>query len=334
MPSDCTPPICGINPPSGNTGVDSPLPPEFTLDLPPNMTPWGVDWLRLSFSEKFVDLVSDCLIRDKFHPVPTKGKHGYFRGYSFRDDPISTSDSGVFIWWGGDAMNGRATVDCSGLHAERVFSLLYCLPVDFSVRRLDLCLDFDGLDFLSGQDAIVHALENWPYPGMKPKFHKIDDMGQGTGSTLYVGDRKGYCVVRWYQKGLQMRDYLRPNWCRFEIELKPKTSEQGAIAWGWLKNGQRDDLARCGFSAAFLPYFTDSDAMDKRIIPPEQKTRDFIGRIDVMVTQYGGLLGEMLHRSDGDWAGVADMLADAMSRKREAKQVVSSACVSDADIPY
>lgn len=323
-----------VEPRVGNTGVNSPFSPKFTLDSPPDMTPYRVDWLRLSFSEKFVDLVSDCLIRDKFYPVPTKGKHGYFRGYSFREDVLSTSDSGVFIWWGGDAMNGRATLDCSGLHAERVFALLCCLPVDFSVRRLDLCLDFDGLDFLSGQDAIVHVLENWPYSGTKPKISKYDDMGQGTGSTFYVGDRNGQCVVRWYQKGLQMRDPLRPDWCRFEIEFKPRTSAQGVVVWQWLKEGRRSDIARSGFSAAFLPYFTDSDAMDKRIIPPEQKTRDFMGRIDAMVTQYGGLLGEMLHRSDGDWAGVAEMLADGMRRKREAKQVVSSACVSDADIPY
>jgi hypothetical protein len=324
----------GIDPRPGNTGVNYSPSPKITLDAPQKITPFVLDWLRLSFSEKFVDLISDCLIRDGFHPVPTKGKHGYFRGYSFRDDPLSTVDSGLFIWWGGDALKGRATVDCSGQFAERLFSLIYCLPVDFSVRRLDLCLDFDGLDFLSGQDAIVHALENWPYPGIKPKFQKIDDMGQGTGSTFYVGDRNGQCYVRWYQKGLQMRDLLRPDWCRFEIEIKPKTSQQGVIAWDWLKNGRRDDLARSGFSAAFLPYFTGSDATDKRIIPPEQKVRDFFGRIDVMVTQYGGLIGEMLHRSDGDWSVVASMISDAMRRKREAKQVVNLSSISDGDIPY
>lgn len=319
-------------PPSCNTGVNSPV-------LSQASPPWGLDWLRLSFPENQVDHVTEWLTKDGLHPTPSKGKHGYSRGYAFREDPLSKSDSGVYIWWGGDAMQGRATLEIGGSMSERVFLAVSRLSVAFSVRRLDLRLDFDDVSFLHGQDAIVNVLENWPYRGIRPKCHKIDDMGEGTGCTLYVGDRKGPCVIRWYQKGLQMRDPLRPNWCRFEIELKPKTTEQGIVAWDWLRHGQRDELARTGFSAAFLPYFTGSELADKCIIPPEQRVRDFEGRIDVMVTQYGGLIGEMLHRADGDWHGVADMLMEAMERKRMAYAAARAAANAkgdflDTEIPY
>lgn len=307
----------GLNtPPSGNTGVNYPQTRPITGADQTNFGFWGLDWLRLSFHEDYVSVVVDCLIKAGLYPSPSVGKYGYSRGYTFRDDPLSRGDSGVFIWWGGDAMKGRATFDCSGAFAETVFPALARLAVPFSVRRLDLRLDFDGLPFLDGQDSMVHVLEHWPYRGIKPKYHKIDDMGQGTGSTFYIGRRDGECVIRWYQKGLQMRDPLRPDWCRFEIELKPKTPLQGGIMWDWLCSGKRDDLARCGFGAAFLPFFTGSESMEKCIIPPEVKLRDFDDRVLAMVKQYGGLLGEMLERVDGDWTCVADMLRSAMERSR------------------
>lgn len=307
-------------PPSGNTGVNYPQPRPITGENPEDsgsfLPFWGIDWLRLSFPDDRVSFVTDQLIKAGLYPSPSVGKYGYSRGYTFRDDPLSTGDSGVFIWWGGDAMKGRATFDCSGAFAETVFPVLARISVPFSVRRLDLRLDFDGVSFLDGQDAILNVLDHWPYPGIKPKHYKIDDMGQGTGSTLYVGGRQGECMIRWYEKGLQMRDPLRPNWCRFEIELKPKTAMQGNIMWDWLCRGKRQDLASCGFGAAFMPYFTGSETNDKRIIPPEVKLRDFDDRILIMVKQYGGLLGEMLERAGHDWSCVAGMLQSAMERSR------------------
>lgn len=320
----------GHKPPVCNTGVNS-------LSRARVSASWGLDWLRLSCPESDVDFLTDRLVAIGFHPSPTRAKHGYLRGYEFRDDPLSTGEAAFFIWWGGDTMQSRATIEVPGATSETLFLALSRLPVAFSVRRVDLRLDYDGVSFLSGQDAIVHTLENWPYRGIKPKYHKIDDMGQGTGCTLYVGGRQGECMIRWYEKGLQMRDPLRPNWCRFEVELKPKKAEQGLVMWSLLVHGKRDQLSRSGFSAAFLPYFTASETVEKCIIPPEVKVRDFDGRIDVMVTQYGGLLGEMLQRSGGDWAGVADMLSRAFSRKAEVAALASARPVVDLDedeIPY
>lgn len=323
-------PLGGDKPPSCNTGVNS-------LSVGRLSPSWALDWLRLSFPENDMDTVTARLSAAGFHPFPTRGKHGYSRGLDFRNDILSTCEPSCSIWWGGDAMQGRATLEIPASETETLFSAISRLPVAFSVRRVDLRLDYDGVSFLSGQDAIVHVLENWPYRGIKPRYKKIDDMGQRTGCTLNVGTRGGACYIRWYEKGLQMKDFSRPNWMRFEVELQPKKANQGLVVWSLLCHGKRDSIVRSTFAAAFLPYFTSSDSVQKLIIPPEQKVRDFEGRIDVMVTQYGGLIGEMLHRSDGDWAGVADMLSRAFQRKAEVLSLASKRPISDLDeqeIPY
>lgn len=302
-------------PPSCNTGVNYSQGSE-------NSPNWGLDWLRLSFPENDIDTVTARLSAAGFHPFPTRGKHGYSRGLDFRDDILSTGEPSCSIWWGGDAMQGRATLEIPGSESETLFSAISRLSVAFSVRRVDLRLDYDGVSFLSGQDAIIHAIENWPYPGLKPKYHKIDDMGQGTGSTLYVGSRQSPCMIRWYEKGLQMKDAKRPNWCRFEVELKPKKTEEGFVLWSLLTHSKRDHVARTRFAAAFLPFFTSSDSVAKCIVTPVQKARDFESRIDLLVTQYGGLFGEMLQRAGGDWSGVADMLNAAFQRKQQIRDAV------------
>lgn len=298
---------------------------------------WRLDWLRLSFPESDVDEVTNCLLRSGFQPEASKGKHGYNRGYGFRLDVLSVQPD-LFIWWGGEVMQGKATIEIPATHAETVFLAVSRLTVPFSVRRLDLCLDFDGVPFLSGQDAIVHTLENWPYTGRRPLHHKIDDMGQGTGSTLYVGRREGECMVRWYEKGKQMRDPFRQGWCRFEIELKPSKAELAKLFWSMLKEGRRGELAASGFSAAFLPFFAGADTVSKGIDVPPSPSRSFDDRIMSMVTQWGGLFGEMLERAGGDRAEVADMIFDAMReksrREKLVRQMVAEASQVVPDIPY
>lgn len=251
---------------------------------------------------------------------------------------LSTGQPDVFIWWGGEVMNGKATLEVPASYAETVFLAVSRLAVRFSVRRLDLCLDFDGVPFLSGQDAIVHTLENWPYTGGKPSHHKIDDMGQGTGSTLYVGRRDGECMIRWYEKGLQMRDPFRKGWCRFEIELKPKKAELAMVFWLMLKQGRRDELAASGFSAAFLPFFAGAETVDKRIDVQPAVARSLDDRILSMVTQWGGLLGEMLQRADGDRAEVANVLFEAMAEKARRANLIRQQSSGDEskleEIPY
>ncbi|WP_189354948.1 replication initiation factor domain-containing protein, partial [Vogesella fluminis] len=166
----------------------------------------------------------------------------------------------------------------------------------------------------------------------------IDDMGQGTGSTLYVGRRDGECMIRWYEKGLQMRDPFRKGWCRFEIELKPKKAELAMVFWLMLKQGRRDELAASGFSAAFLPFFAGAETVDKRIDVQPAVARSLDDRVLSMVTQWGGLLGEMLQRADGDRAEVANVLFEAMAEKARRANLIRQQSSGDQskfeEIPY
>lgn len=90
------------------------------------------------------------------------------------------------------------------------------------ITRLDLAHD----DF-TGDAITVGAALDWyregrfDQNGRPPKAQHIDDLGSGSGQTLYVGNRKSGKLLRVYEKGKQLGD---PSslWTRVEVELRNK----------------------------------------------------------------------------------------------------------------
>jgi hypothetical protein len=299
-----------------------------------------LDWLKLSFQESDLDTLISEFSRCGFHRIHDRPKHGFAFGVGFVFDLLSVHPD-FRVWYGGASQNGRAILDVPAAAAQRVYEVVRRLSIPFAVNRVDLALDFDGVPFLSLQDAILHVWEShWPYKGSKPSPYKIDDMGQMTGSTLYLGRRDGECMVRLYEKGKQMRDTLRPDWVRFEIELKPRPDpRKGDLArlhaWRLLREGKFHEVACMGFSAALIPAIWDC-AADRVFVHVPKSDRDYEERLIILCRQYGGLIGEIVNREEGDWSRVGEVLRAVMVEQRRRKEIASSAARPDdnSEIPY
>jgi phage replication initiation protein len=90
------------------------------------------------------------------------------------------------------------------------------------ITRLDLAHD----DF-TGDEVTVGVALDWyregrfDQNGRPPKAQHIDDLGSGSGQTLYVGNRKSGKLLRVYEKGKQLGD-ASSMWTRVEVELRNK----------------------------------------------------------------------------------------------------------------
>lgn len=87
------------------------------------------------------------------------------------------------------------------------------------IKRIDLAHD----DF-SGQHISVAKALDWFHAGgftvggRPPAPRYIDDLGTGSGKTLYLGSRENGKMIRVYEKGRQLGDPLSP-WVRAEVEI-------------------------------------------------------------------------------------------------------------------
>lgn len=294
--------------------------------------PWRLDWLRLSFPDRYVESLISDLGRAGFSTIRDRPRHGFQSAVGFVADILSTAPD-FRLWYGGESQNGRALVDVPAGHANAVYEVCRRSEIPFALNRVDLCLDFDGVPFLGLQDAMMHVWESsWPFKGTKPKPFKIDDMNQGTGSTLYFGRKSGECMTRLYEKGKQLRDPLRPDWVRFEVEIKPDGEFKRAVSWAHLKAGKFHDLACAGFSAAFIPAIWECAASRVFITEPKS-SRDFEDRVIAMLRQYGGLIGEIRQRAGGDWDEFGEILKAGFDAITRAKTVASRES-DTSDIPY
>lgn len=337
MQGHFTPENGDLDPLACNTGVHRTFTGGETVNSQP---PWRLDWLRLSFPETHLDDLLFEFQRAGFHRIPDKPKHGFAFGVGFVFDLLCVHPD-FRLWYGGESQNGRALLDVPASAAQRVYDVVRRLSLPFALNRVDLALDFDGVPFLSLQDAVLDVWERgWPYKGTKPDRYKIDDMGDGKGSTLYIGRKTAPCMVRLYEKGKQMRDASRPDWVRFEIELKPRPEPRKGdlprlLAWRALREGRLHEVACMGFSAALIPAVWDC-AADRVFVHVPKSDRDFEERLIILVRQYGGLIGEIVNRADGDWSQVGEVLREVMIEQQRRKAAASAQLTTDQSIaiPY
>lgn len=90
------------------------------------------------------------------------------------------------------------------------------------ITRLDLAHDdFTGDEITVGVALDWYREGRFNQNGRPPKAQHIDDLGSGSGQTLYVGNRKSGKLLRVYEKGKQLGDPESP-WTRVEVELRNK----------------------------------------------------------------------------------------------------------------
>lgn len=192
-------------------------------------------------------------------------------------------------------------------HAQRwslLASLLGCF--DARITRIDIAAD----DF-AGTYPVAWAIEKYEAGqfdkrGQRPKARLIDDMGNRTGKTFYVGSRKSEQQLRVYEKGREKGD---PNsgWVRYEGEFHAS-------------NRRELPLDMLVDSAPYLvgayPVLDFVDGIGERLrIATAEMLASCVRAVAHFRRQYGPMVNALLHASGGDEATLARLVAGTARQK-------------------
>lgn len=177
-------------------------------------------------------------------------------------------------------------------HAQR-WSLLASLLGLCGARltRVDLAAD----DF-RGAYPIQWALDRYndgsfDKRGQRPKGRFIDDMGNDTGKTLYVGVRKSENQLRVYEKGKEQGDPASP-WVRYEGEFH--ASNRRELPLDMLTDG-------APYLVGCYPVLDFVDGVGERLrVAAAQVLANCVRAVRHFRKQYGPMLNALLHAAGGD----------------------------------
>lgn len=158
------------------------------------------------------------------------------------------------------------------------------------ITRLDLAHD----DF-NGDEVTVGAALDWyregrfDQNGRPPKAQHIDDLGSGSGQTLYVGNRKSGKLLRVYEKGKQLGDPSSP-WTRVEVELRNKGR---VIPWAALTRPGR-------YLAGAFPCLQFLSAIQEKIKTIAKAAQTTLTAATLHLQKTGGKLVDLLMNVHGE----------------------------------
>ena len=177
-------------------------------------------------------------------------------------------------------------------HAQRwslLASLLGCC--DARITRIDIAAD----DFV-GEWPVEWAIEQYndgkfDRRGQRPKARLIDDMGNRTGKTFYVGSRKSENQLRVYEKGREQGDPESP-WVRYEGEFH--ASNRRELPLDML-------LDPAPYLVGAYPVLDFVGGIGERLrIAAAEVAANCIRAVAAFRRQYGPMVNALLHASGGD----------------------------------
>lgn len=177
-------------------------------------------------------------------------------------------------------------------HAQR-WSLLASLlgALDARLTRVDIAAD----DF-PGKWPVQWAIDRYnegafDRRGQRPKARLIDDMGNKTGKTFYVGSRQSEQQLRVYEKGREQGDPESP-WVRYEVEFHASNRRE-------LPLEMLVDPAP--YLVGAYPVLDFVGGIGERLrIAAEKVLANCKRAVANFRRQYGPMLNAMLHASGGD----------------------------------
>lgn len=185
-------------------------------------------------------------------------------------------------------------------HAQR-WSMLASLlgALDARLTRVDIAAD----DF-AGKWPISWALDRYnegsfDKRGQRPKARLIDDMGNRTGKTLYIGSRTSEQQLRIYEKGREQGDKDSP-WMRYEGEFH--ASNRRELPLDML-------IDPAPYLVGAYPVLDFVDGIGERLrIATEQVIANCKRAVENFRRQYGPMVNALLHASGGDEALLSRLL--------------------------
>lgn len=188
-------------------------------------------------------------------------------------------------------------------HAQR-WSLFASLlgACDARLTRIDIAAD----DF-AGAYPVAWALEqyeagNFDRRGQRPKARLIDDMGNRTGKTLYVGSRMSENQLRVYEKGREQGDPAS-EWVRYEGEFHASNRRE-------LPLEMLVDPAP--YLVGAYPVLEFVGGIGERLrVAAAEVAANCVRAVTHFRRQYGPMLNAMLHAAGGDQGTLARLVLGA-----------------------
>jgi len=192
-------------------------------------------------------------------------------------------------------------------HAQR-WSLLASLlgAVDARLTRIDIAAD----DF-EGCWPVEWAIQQYEAGGFdrrgqRPKARLIDDMGNKTGTTFYVGSRKSENQLRVYEKGREQGDTESP-WVRFEGEFHASNRRE-------LPLDMLVDPAP--YLVGAYPVLDFVGGIGERLrIAAAEVLANCKRAVAAFRRQYGPMLNALLHAAGGDEATLSRLIVGTARAK-------------------
>lgn len=185
-------------------------------------------------------------------------------------------------------------------HAQRWSSLATALGiVDARLTRVDIAAD-DFVGLYPVQWAIDRYNDgDFDRRGQRPKARLIDDMGNRTGKTFYVGSRKSENQLRVYEKGREQGDPAS-EWVRYEGEFHASNRRE-------LPLDMLVDPAP--YLVGTYPVLDFVGGIGERLrIAVEKMMANCKRYVAHFRRQYGPMLNAMLHAAGGDEATLARLV--------------------------
>jgi len=269
--------------------------------------------------------VADALVEHFFPGLFVRGEQGRGRFYAWR---FSLKDAqgehvGLLEFGGRNTIREDGTrtarIELTGMgcrmyeassggdHAKRWSSLASLLGAcDARITRVDIAAD----DF-TGAYPVQWAIEQYEAGGFdrrgqRPKARLIDDMGNRTGKTFYVGSRKSEQQLRVYEKGREQGDPSSP-WVRYEGEFHASNRRE-------LPLDMLIDPAPYLVGAYPLLDFVGGIGERLRIAAAEVAA-NCIRAVMAFRRQYGPMLNALLHAAGGDESTLTRLVLGASREK-------------------
>lgn len=252
------------------------------LTLEPPRFDWYQGTVEMS-SMNLVDLASSVLGDEP--PLLAPGRNGYARGWEIR----KAGSRSAVVFEGG--RHAHPHVTASGEDAPSLAQFLRGSPEVHRVSRADVCVDTDTPGAF--EDLCDSLRDIARTSALKATLMHNPDSTEA-GATYYVGGTASEVRARLYEKGKQLPDAGRPDWVRFEVQIRPQKERKGwaAAASEWDLLGSSHWSRR--FAAERLSAAPEA--------PPKRSERisDLEGALRTLSTQYGRRMLELLELHGGD----------------------------------
>jgi DNA relaxase NicK len=310
--------------PQGNTGDKYPTGANRTK----------VDYLTVSCSENA--LAIERVLEEVFVGAPARPAYTSGPGMRHFAQSVRITVAGIpagVVLVGGETQRGRACVDISGAGCalvadwDRAEDALLSLPSK-SFRRADIAADFFGGELGHERVKQAHAAGKFTRGGRNPVMTEVITNEESRGRTIYIGQRGGDALGRFYEKGKQefnasaakllrrlaetadgvsVRDdklndgasFDLAKWYRAEVELRSKNRP---IPEDWISRRDEYFAGVYPFMAELLPE------VEGRILvrPKHMGIVAIEGALDLIKRQWGPTLYTGLAYYGGDFVALCE----------------------------